>query len=173
MTTVHPDLIGRTPVNPPDIGGDIHYVNKPFTTRVVSCTSCSKAISLISRMEIPTKCPYCGRESVSQNVWEGTVVTQVNTTEGYFKALTEEAFSLWQKKNRSYGSHNISTFGLKGIVVRLWDKMQRVVRLGWNGVENPLEETLIDTFLDIAVYALIAILVIRNQWPKSPFEVKE
>ena len=100
-------------------------------------------------------------------------VDMPSTTEEYFKALTEEAFSLWQKKHRSYGDHNISTFGLKGIVVRLWDKMQRVFRLGWNDVENPLQETLIDTFLDIAVYALIAILVIRNQWPKSPFEVEK
>ena len=140
--------------------GAVHYVNKPFSTGFAVCVNCGKTESGKS----PDKCSFCGSLLNQKPI--------SSTTEEYFRSVTEEAFSLWQKKHLSYGPYNISVFGIKGIAVRLWDKMQRVVRLGWNNVENPLEETLIDTFLDIAVYALIAILVIRNQWPKSPFEVK-
>ena len=156
-------------------GYDEKKVDKPS----VICTNCGKPVGLIPDMEIPAKCPYCSQESITQNVWQGNIVTQVNTvtqaniTEAYFKALTEEAFALWQKKNISYGPYNISVFGLKGIAVRMFDKMQRVLRLVWHSVDNPLDETIQDTFLDLAVYALIAILVIRNQWPKSPFEVEK
>ena len=157
--------------------GAIHYVDKPFHGNTPESTPSIHAGGI-------GKCPSCGAElyrsrkgayDICSVCYYNVVVKKSvneNLIEESFRGVVEEAFSLWQKKHLSYGPYNISVFGIKGIAVRLWDKMQRVVRLGWNNVENPLEETLIDTFLDIAVYALIAILVIRNQWPKSPFEVK-
>jgi len=88
--------------------------------------------------------------------------------------LMKEVFELWKIKQKSYGPHNISTFGLKGVVVRLWDKMQRIVRLTWNGVRNPLaNESTRDTLLDIADYGLIATLVLDGKWPKSNIQIEE
>lgn len=88
--------------------------------------------------------------------------------------LMLEVFNLWKIKQLSYGPHNISTFGIKGVVVRLWDKLQRIVRLTWTGVENPLQdESIRDTLLDIADYGLIATLVVDGAWPKSEMDLKE
>ncbi len=157
--------------------GAIHYVNKPFYGNtpesppsipaggIGKCPSCGAPLYRRDSYYICSVCYYnvVVKKSVNENLIEES-----------FRGVVEEAFSLWQKKHKSYGPFNISVFGLKGIVVRLWDKMQRVVRLAWNNVDNSLpDETLQDTFLDIAVYALIAILVIRGQWPKNPLEVKE
>lgn len=84
------------------------------------------------------------------------------------------AFDLWQKKHQSYGPHNISTFGERGVVVRMWDKLQRLVRLVWNGVQNPLQqETIDDTYMDILVYAAIALCIRHGKWPSSPFQFEE
>jgi len=87
--------------------------------------------------------------------------------------LMQEVFNLWKAKQKSYGPHNISTFGLKGVVVRLWDKMQRIVRLTWLEMDNPLQnETIRDTLLDIADYGLIATLVYDGKWPKSEVAIE-
>jgi len=88
--------------------------------------------------------------------------------------LMKEIFELWKAKQKSYGPHNISTFGLRGVVVRLWDKMQRIVRMTWNGVNNPLpNESVRDTLLDIACYGLIATLVFDDAWPESNMQIGE
>jgi len=88
--------------------------------------------------------------------------------------LMLEVFDLWKRKQKSYGPHNISTFGLRGVVVRLWDKMQRMIRLTWFGVDNPLQdESIRDTLLDIADYGLIATLVYDGKWPKSDMDIEE
>ena len=86
--------------------------------------------------------------------------------------LMQEVFNLWKAKQLSYGPHNISTFGLKGVVVRLWDKLQRIVRLTWMNVGNPLQdETIRDTLLDVADYGLIGVLVLDGKWPNSNMSI--
>ena len=81
--------------------------------------------------------------------------------------LLHDLHVLFKKKQASYGPGNISAFGEKGCVVRMSDKMQRLIRLVWEDRTNPLaDETVDDTYLDMACYALIAILVRKNKWPK-------
>ena len=76
-------------------------------------------------------------------------------------------FELWKKKQLSYGPSNISALGIKGVFVRMWDKMQRLKNLVWHGNDNPLEdETIEDTYYDMANYALMSILVRRGLWPE-------
>ncbi len=89
------------------------------------------------------------------------------------KHVLDNAFDLWLKKHQSYGPHNISTFGERGLVVRMWDKLQRLVRLVWNGAANSLDETIEDTYMDILVYAAIALCVRHGKWPASPFHFEE
>lgn len=95
-------------------------------------------------------------------------VSKPNETEEAFRKLLDEAFELWKKKHQSYGPYNISAFGERGVLVRVYDKLQRLVRLVWDDVPNPISETIEDTWLDTAVYCLIAVLVRRNKWPKLP-----
>jgi hypothetical protein len=81
--------------------------------------------------------------------------------------LLNELFSIFKKKQKSYGPKNISTFGERGVVVRMNDKLQRLIRLVWDGVANPLQdENIRDTYIDMADYALIALLVRDGKWPE-------
>jgi len=66
------------------------------------------------------------------------------------------------RKQRDYGSRNISEFGEIGILMRVWDKICRLKNL--MGKENPKNESIDDSWLDMANYAIIAILVRRGIW---------
>ena len=64
-------------------------------------------------------------------------------------------------KQKMYGHGNIARFGLEGIAVRLNDKIERLINLSKH--DGPvLFEPLIDTWLDIVGYSLIAIMWIRG-----------
>lgn len=70
-------------------------------------------------------------------------------------------------KHEDYGSKNISQApggALNGLRVRLHDKMARINNLIDSGAD-PKHESLKDSFVDMANYALIAILVIEGIWP--------
>lgn len=86
--------------------------------------------------------------------------------ETVFKAITEELYQRRRKTQPSYGPGNISAFGERGCLIRANDKMQRLIRLVWQEVPNPLEdETIEDTWLDLANYAIIALMCRRGHWP--------
>jgi hypothetical protein len=71
------------------------------------------------------------------------------------------------KKHEDYGPKNISQSPggpLNGLRVRMHDKMARINHLIDND-KDPENEALIDSFLDLANYAIIAQLVIDNKWP--------
>lgn len=85
-----------------------------------------------------------------------------------FAALLTTIFELFKRKQASYGPGNIDAFGECGVVVRMYDKIERLKRLVWEKRDNPLEdETITDTYLDIATYALIALLVRQGSWPSA------
>lgn len=72
-------------------------------------------------------------------------------------------------KQQDYGSNAIlgSPYGaLNGILVRMHDKMNRVVHLE-KSKQSVKNESLRDTFIDIAGYALLAVLVIDDKFPKD------
>ena len=73
------------------------------------------------------------------------------------------------KKHEDYGPRNISQSPggpLNGLRVRMHDKMARINHLIDND-KDPENEALIDSFLDLANYAIIAQLVITNKWPEK------
>lgn len=74
-----------------------------------------------------------------------------------------EILELFEKKNADYGPGNISRFGEKGVLVRANDKMERLIRLVWEE-RTPHNEAVEDTWMDLADYAIIALLVRRGLW---------
>jgi hypothetical protein len=65
------------------------------------------------------------------------------------------------QKQRDYGTGNILDAPggpEKGIVVRLWDKISRLKNLVYGG-KKPQNETIDDTYKDIAGYCLVALMV--------------
>lgn len=80
-----------------------------------------------------------------------------------------EAQAVLLKKHLDYGPKNISMSPggpLNGLRVRMHDKLARINHLIDNGA-LPENESLADSFLDLANYAMIAQLVIRGEWAKD------
>jgi len=81
----------------------------------------------------------------------------------------QHAKSVLLQKHKDYGPKNISQSPggpLNGLRVRMWDKFARINNLIDSGV-TPENESLKDSFLDMANYAIIAMLVLDNEWPQE------
>ena len=80
----------------------------------------------------------------------------------------KEAEVLLLRKHKDYGPKNISESPggpLNGLRVRMHDKLARINNLYDSGV-TPENESLRDSFIDMANYALIALLVLDEKWEK-------
>ena len=80
--------------------------------------------------------------------------------------LANECTSLCISKQKDYGPKNISAFGLVGVLVRMNDKFERLKNLVRTG-RKPSNETLEDTLIDVANYALISLAVHRGWWTED------
>jgi hypothetical protein len=88
-----------------------------------------------------------------------------------FVQNVEETFNelkiLLLQKHFDYGPKNISESPggpVNGLRVRMWDKLARINNLVDKGIYNPQYESLEDSFKDLANYAIIGLLVLRQQW---------
>jgi hypothetical protein len=79
--------------------------------------------------------------------------------------LLVDLFETFKKKQACYGKGNIAKFGELGTLVRAYDKIERLYNLVYQQKDNKIpEETIADTWLDLADYALIALLVRSGAW---------
>jgi hypothetical protein len=72
-------------------------------------------------------------------------------------------------KHKDYGPKNIALApggAINGLRVRMHDKMARINHLVDSGA-TPENESLKDSFLDLANYAIIAMLVLDGEWPSE------
>jgi hypothetical protein len=70
-------------------------------------------------------------------------------------------------KQEDYGPSNIADAPggpLNGLRVRMYDKIARINNLIDTGA-NPKNESLYDSFLDLANYSIIAMMVLDGVWP--------
>jgi hypothetical protein len=97
------------------------------------------------------------------------------TFEKVFGSIYNEAFELLCQKQARYGDSNIEQLGLHGVVSRIGnDKIARARKFFQGKVvdgqvildplDSDTDESLTDTLLDIANYALIAIALKRGLW---------
>lgn len=82
-----------------------------------------------------------------------------------FLRIALENARLMDAKQKDYGSKNISTFGLLGVVVRMNDKFERIKTLMRKKRRAAVNESINDTFRDVSNYAIIALLLESGQWP--------
>lgn len=83
--------------------------------------------------------------------------------------LFRQLESVLLSKHADYGPRNVSGSpggALNGLRVRMHDKLARINHLV-DTSERPMHESLEDSFLDLANYAVIAALVLRRQWPSA------
>jgi hypothetical protein len=83
---------------------------------------------------------------------------------------TAQMANLLASKQHDYGHKNIDRFGLKGIVVRLNDKYERLANLEFtrqffedgNTVVPKVNETIHDTLMDIVGYCVLGLMVLDD-----------
>ena len=93
---------------------------------------------------------------------------QNNDFENSVRQVYDEAMTLLLKKHKDYGPKNISASpggAINGLRVRLHDKLARINNL-YDSQATPENESLRDSFIDMANYALIALLVLDDVWEK-------
>ena len=78
--------------------------------------------------------------------------------ESQYKAVHEEAFDLFKRKNSDYGDA-FATYGPIGVIVRIGDKIQRLMSVSKNNVKCVADESLRDTLIDLHNYSAMAIML--------------
>lgn len=79
----------------------------------------------------------------------------------------DELEALLLRKHMDYGPKNISQSPggpINGLRVRIHDKVARINNLYDKGIDDPQYESFEDSFKDLANYAIIALLVLRERW---------
>ena len=94
-----------------------------------------------------------------------------------YKRIGMEMYQMFAAKHMDYGLNNIALggdltnkedkkFSLTGLAIRLTDKISRLKNLLIYGKYYVKGEGMEDTFIDIANYGIIGMLVGRNKWKK-------
>lgn len=84
------------------------------------------------------------------------------------RIVYDELMSVLLKKHKDYGPKNIADApggALNGLRVRIHDKIARINNLV-DRHSDPMYESIEDSFKDLANYAIIALLVLRDKWDK-------
>ncbi len=89
-----------------------------------------------------------------------------------FNQIVNEMVELHDRKNRDYaGNDYLSNFLMcermgilawKGSLIRLSDKMSRLMNIARTGEVSVSDETIIDTLTDLAVYAIVTRILYEN-----------
>lgn len=78
-----------------------------------------------------------------------------------FKAMTEKMYETFKNKRHDYGQSTtelFNEFGPIAMYIKMYDKMSRFKNLMNNSNNYVKDESILDTLLDLANYALITIL---------------
>jgi len=81
----------------------------------------------------------------------------------------DDAAALLVKKQADYGAKNISNAPggpMNGLQVRMSDKLARIIHL-LSSDATPENESLRDSFIDLANYSIIALMVLDDVWPNE------
>ena len=139
--------------------------------------SVSKYYELVSEEEFDKAVKKSQKETI-----DGLGVIEVFETEypelaDEFKNIQSEMYEMFARKHMDYGLNNIALggdltdetdkkFSLTGLCIRLTDKISRLKNLLSNGKNYVKGEGMEDTFIDIANYGIIGLLVGRDKWKK-------
>ena len=77
------------------------------------------------------------------------------------KRVQSTALELFEKKNADYGDA-FAKFGVIGVLMRIEDKLQRMVSINKNGITLVNDEGMKDTLLDLHNYAAMALMLLEE-----------
>ena len=73
-----------------------------------------------------------------------------------------EALELFKRKNADYGDAFVK-YGLVGVLIRMEDKLQRLVSITNKGINLVSDEGLKDTLIDLHNYSAMALMLIDEK----------
>lgn len=82
-----------------------------------------------------------------------------------FKQIANGLTELYERKNADYGnsfSKSYEEFGMTSTIVRLSDKLERLKTLSKKEAQVK-DESIQDTVMDIAVYAMLTLMELMNK----------
>ena len=85
--------------------------------------------------------------------------------------VQNEALELFRNKNLDYGDA-FANYGTVGVIVRMGDKIQRLVSITNKGVNLVNNESLRDTLIDLHNYAAMAIMLIDENKEETTIHKK-
>ncbi len=91
--------------------------------------------------------------------------TQTQFLDQAFDEELKKLLRIFIKKNKDYGKDNILDNGELGIIFRINDKLRRLQNLATKSTE-PENESCYENWQDIAVYAVIALLLRDGRFKK-------
>ena len=105
------------------------------------------------------------------------IENQYPETAREFKRLQDEQYNLFCRKQMDYGPSNIAMgsslktsdekrLSLIGLIVRINDKVQRLINLVVKNNRAAQNEPVIDAFKDLSCYGIIAQIVNNGKWGK-------
>tara|TARA_R100000008_G_C3561121_1_gene156233 strand:- start:523 stop:897 length:375 start_codon:yes stop_codon:yes gene_type:complete len=94
-----------------------------------------------------------------------------------FQAIQQEQYRLFCIKQNDYGTGNIAMgtmldspenirLSLTGLIVRMNDKINRLLNLVVKNGETPENEPISDSFKDLSVYGIMSQIVASGKWGK-------
>lgn len=86
-----------------------------------------------------------------------------------FEVVCEELTKMFLKKHKDYGKGNILSVKELGIAFRTSEKVERIKNLLMKN-DKPANESIEESWIDIGVYAVIAILYRRGWFEKLDIE---
>lgn len=111
------------------------------------------------------ECGYCNQTGDSGTT-EGKVDMKKFAADMW--ELIDQCGNVLIDKQEDYGPYNISRAPggpLNGLRVRIYDKISRINNL-IDESKTPKNESLRDSFLDLANYSIIALMVLDGTWPE-------
>lgn len=86
----------------------------------------------------------------------------VQTFEEAIDSVFAELRQILLSKRRDYGSGNIEAFGELGVLIRVADKVARLKNLLYDNPGQPENESLEDSWKDLANYGVLALMWRRD-----------
>jgi hypothetical protein len=80
--------------------------------------------------------------------------------------VQKEALELFRQKNMDYGDA-FATYGPVGVIVRMGDKIQRLLSVSKKGITLVDNESLRDTLIDLHNYSAMTIMLIDERRQKN------
>lgn len=78
------------------------------------------------------------------------------------REIQKQGYELFLKKNIDYGD-SFAKYGIIGVLMRIEDKIQRVMTITYNGVNLVNDEGIKDTLLDLHNYAAMALMLLDEK----------